>query len=84
MLSVPDPPPSELLLRRSMNCGAELSRTASLPCLSPGSVCFWDLAEETLVKRIAAHSGVVCSLAVHPDMDCLLTASTDGAVSVWR
>lgn len=49
-----------------------------------GHVFFWDLVEEKLVRKIAAHKGVVCSLAIHPDSDCLLTSSTDGTVAVWK
>mmetsp|Transcript_7266 Transcript_7266/g.17453 ORF Transcript_7266/g.17453 Transcript_7266/m.17453 type:complete len:309 (+) Transcript_7266:170-1096(+) len=48
-----------------------------------GNVFVWDLVEETVVQKLAAHAGAVCSLAVHPEGGRLLTASTDGAVAVW-
>jgi mitogen-activated protein kinase organizer 1 len=52
--------------------------------LYAGCVCCWDLVEETLLESFQAHSGVVCSLAIHPDGDLLLTSSTDGTVKVWQ
>lgn len=49
-----------------------------------GQIYMWDLVEEAVVKRIKAHSGVVCSIAVHPKGECILSSSTDGTVNVWR
>lgn len=49
-----------------------------------GRVCYWDLVEENLVDSFPAHTGVVCSLAVHPSEPCLLTAGADGLVNVWN
>eukprot|EP00798_Chlamydomonas_sp_ICE-L_P031457 gene31457-6640_t len=48
-----------------------------------GEVLFWDLVEATVVKRIKAHNGVVCSMSVHPDGKSMLTSSVDGTVKVW-
>ena len=45
---------------------------------------FWDLVEQTIVHTIQAHKGPVCSLAMHPGGECLLTSSVDGTVHVWR
>lgn len=30
-----------------------------------------------------AHGDTVCSLAVHPKGECLLTSSVDGTIKVW-
>ncbi|KAK9798539.1 hypothetical protein WJX73_000934 [Symbiochloris irregularis] len=49
-----------------------------------GRVCFWDLVEENLVHTIHAHKAAVCSVAMHPGGECLLTSSTDGTVKVWQ
>ena len=62
-----------------------ISCTCHRACLlTAGSVCYWDLVEETMVESFQAHSGVVCSLAMHPDGNMLLTSSTDGTVKVWH
>ena len=49
-----------------------------------GRVCYWDLVEETLVETVAAHSSVVCSLAMHPAGSLLVTSSTDSTIKVWQ
>ena len=49
-----------------------------------GRVCYWDLVEEALVETVAAHSGVVCSLAMHPAGSLLVTSSTDSTIKVWQ
>lgn len=49
-----------------------------------GRVCVWELVEEGLVAELAAHAGVVCSLAMHPTGACLLTSSVDGCIKVWQ
>mmetsp|Transcript_14765 Transcript_14765/g.39830 ORF Transcript_14765/g.39830 Transcript_14765/m.39830 type:complete len:322 (-) Transcript_14765:356-1321(-) len=48
-----------------------------------GEVLYWDLVEGNVVKRIRAHTGVVCSLAMHPQGSHLLTSALDGVVKVW-
>ena len=53
-------------------------------CARAGRVCFWELVDGALVAQLAAHAGVVCSLAMHPTGECLLTSSVDGAVKVWQ
>jgi mitogen-activated protein kinase organizer 1 len=35
------------------------------------------------VGSFRAHDGPVCSLAMHPQGECLLTSSTDGTIKVW-
>mmetsp|Transcript_16314 Transcript_16314/g.41484 ORF Transcript_16314/g.41484 Transcript_16314/m.41484 type:complete len:311 (-) Transcript_16314:19-951(-) len=67
-----------------MDCAFTPSDEFVLCGSEDGRIFVWDLVEETVVKRIDAHSGVVCSLAMHPTGDCLLSSSTDGTVSVWR
>ena len=53
-------------------------------CAGAGRVCFWELVDGALVAQLAAHAGVVCSLAMHPAGECLLTSSVDGAIKVWQ
>lgn len=48
-----------------------------------GEILFWDLVEAHVVHTLQAHNGVVCSLAMHPDGDQLLSSSLDGIVKVW-
>ena len=49
-----------------------------------GEVLYWDLVESEVVKRFTAHGGVVCSLAMHPSGEMLLTSSVDGTMKVWQ
>ncbi|MEW5301403.1 MAG: hypothetical protein WDW36_004263 [Sanguina aurantia] len=49
-----------------------------------GEVLYWDLVESRLVRRFSAHAGVVCSMAMHPEGRCLVTASVDGLIKVWE
>ena len=44
---------------------------------------YWDLVEGDVVKKFRAHTGVVCSLAMHPQGSHLLTSALDGVVKVW-
>ncbi|KAK9915970.1 hypothetical protein WJX75_006744 [Coccomyxa subellipsoidea] len=67
-----------------MDCALTPSDAHVLSGSEDGRVCYWDLVEETMVESFQAHSGVVCSLVVHPDGDMLLTSSTDGTVKVWH
>jgi len=57
-------------------------------CMSRGAaaglVCFWDLVEETMVHQIQAHQSAVCSIAIHPEAKCIVTASNDGSAKVWH
>lgn len=59
-----------------------------LPCPAPapaedGRVFFWELVDAQMVESFQAHADVVCSLAMHPKGECLLTSSVDGTVKVW-
>lgn len=55
-----------------------------LPMFCTGKVFYWELVEAAVVKSFAAHSGAVCSIAMHPEGSILLTAGTDGSVRVWK
>lgn len=44
---------------------------------------YWDLVEAEVVRSFQAHTGVVCSMAMHPEGTSLLTSSLDGIVKVW-
>jgi len=46
-------------------------------------VLYWELVEAELVHSFQAHQDVVCSMAMHPKGECLLTSSVDGTVKVW-
>ncbi|KAJ9513864.1 hypothetical protein QJQ45_020943, partial [Haematococcus lacustris] len=48
-----------------------------------GEVMFWDLVDATVVRRLQAHNGVVCSMAVHPSGTQMLTSSLDGVIATW-
>ena len=52
-------------------------------CSEDGRVVYWEVVEGEVVEQFQAHEDVVCSLAVHPKGECLLTASVDGTVKVW-
>lgn len=44
---------------------------------------YWELVEGEQVAAFQAHADTVCSLAMHPAGECLLTSSVDGTVKVW-
>lgn len=50
-----------------------------------GTIYFWDLIDAKIVHTIEkAHQSVCYSISYHPKEACLITASADGAVKVWR
>ncbi len=76
-------------------CGVELRQTfgrrprgppkhVAVLCAAAGDVLFWDLVEAHVVHTLEAHPGLVCSLAVHPQGNQMLTSSLDGVVKVWQ
>lgn len=48
-----------------------------------GRVLYWEMVDAQLVSSFQAHSDTVCSMAMHPKGECLLTSSVDGTVKVW-
>lgn len=48
-----------------------------------GRVFYWELVEAQQVECFQAHADVVCSMAMHPKGECLLTSSVDGTIKVW-
>ena len=59
------------------------SRRVCTATCTAGEVLYWDLVEATVVRRFKAHSGVDCSLAMHPEGKLLLTSSVDGTIKAW-
>ncbi len=53
-----------------------------LPCVA-GEILFWDLVDGEVVHRFDAHAGMVCSFALHPAGNQMVTSSLDGVVRVW-
>jgi mitogen-activated protein kinase organizer 1 len=49
-----------------------------------GCVYFWELVEKRLVHKCTGHTGVVVSVDYHPTETCMLTASVDGSIRVWK
>mmetsp|Transcript_2633 Transcript_2633/g.4479 ORF Transcript_2633/g.4479 Transcript_2633/m.4479 type:complete len:314 (+) Transcript_2633:27-968(+) len=66
-----------------MDCGFTPSDAHVVGSSETGEVLYWDLVEGNVVKRFDAHNGMVCSLAIHPEGNQLITSSLDGAVKVW-
>lgn len=67
-----------------LECGFMPNDAHVIGCSEDGYVLYWDLVDAVCAKRFRAHTGVVCSLAVHPDGSTLLTSSVDGAIRVWK
>mmetsp|Transcript_35402 Transcript_35402/g.78580 ORF Transcript_35402/g.78580 Transcript_35402/m.78580 type:complete len:317 (+) Transcript_35402:80-1030(+) len=66
-----------------MDCTLTPSDAHVVGASETGEVMYWDLVEAAVVHRFKAHSGVVCSLDMHPEGGVLLTSSVDGTVKVW-
>lgn len=49
-----------------------------------GYVFFWDLVDASVISKFRAHSSVVTSVSYHPKEDCMITASVDGTIKVWK
>lgn len=49
-----------------------------------GYIFFWDLVDATVVSRFRAHASVVTSVSYHPKDNCMITASVDGSIRVWK
>ncbi|KAK4411595.1 WD repeat domain-containing protein 83 [Sesamum angolense] len=49
-----------------------------------GYVYFWDLVDANVVSSFRAHSSVVTSVSYHPKDDCMISASVDGTIRVWK
>ncbi|KAL6558919.1 hypothetical protein OROMI_019269 [Orobanche minor] len=49
-----------------------------------GYIFFWDLVDANVVSSFRAHSSVVTSVSYHPRDDCMVTASVDGTIRVWK
>lgn len=49
-----------------------------------GKIYFWDLVDAQVVTSFRAHSSVVTSVSYHPKDDCMVTASVDGMIRVWK
>ncbi|KAK4578124.1 hypothetical protein RGQ29_028316 [Quercus rubra] len=49
-----------------------------------GFIYFWDLVDASVVSSFRAHSSVVTSVSYHPKDSCMITASVDGTIRVWK
>uniref|UniRef100_A0A2N9GWF1 Uncharacterized protein n=1 Tax=Fagus sylvatica TaxID=28930 RepID=A0A2N9GWF1_FAGSY len=49
-----------------------------------GFIYFWDLVDASVVSSFRAHSSVVTSVSYHPKDSCMVTASVDGTIRVWK
>lgn len=54
--------------------------------LRAGKVCMWDLVTKKLLAQVAAHTGVITSLAVieKDGTMMLLSAGADKSIKVWE
>ncbi|EEF32303.1 WD-repeat protein, putative [Ricinus communis] len=49
-----------------------------------GYIYFWDLVDANVVSSFRAHSSVVTSVSYHPKENCMISASVDGTIRVWK
>eukprot|EP00252_Welwitschia_mirabilis_P010255 TRINITY_DN23438_c0_g1_i2.p1 TRINITY_DN23438_c0_g1~~TRINITY_DN23438_c0_g1_i2.p1 ORF type:complete len:303 (-),score=27.39 TRINITY_DN23438_c0_g1_i2:268-1176(-) len=49
-----------------------------------GRIFFWDLVEAAVVSSFKAHASVVTSVSYHPTETCMITASVDKTIRVWK
>ncbi|XP_065833950.1 WD repeat domain-containing protein 83-like [Oscarella lobularis] len=51
-----------------------------------GRICFWDLVETKMTHTLSQGSktSIIYSIAYHPKETCLLAASSDGSIKVWK
>jgi len=47
-------------------------------------IYFWSLVDTNIVHRLKGHSKEVMSVVFHPSDLCLLSASTDSTIKVWK
>ncbi|PSC74259.1 WD repeat domain-containing 83 [Micractinium conductrix] len=66
-----------------MDCAFSPSDAYVIGSSEDGRVFYWELVDAQLVDSFQAHADVVCSLAMHPKGECLLTSSVDGTIKVW-
>ncbi|NWS64713.1 WDR83 protein, partial [Chunga burmeisteri] len=81
------PPPRRYTGHRStayrLDCVLSEQDTHVGSASEDGNVYFWDLVEGSLALSLSVGRAVVQSLAFHPTLPCLLTA-TEGHVQLWR
>ncbi|KAG5534120.1 hypothetical protein RHGRI_022307 [Rhododendron griersonianum] len=57
-------------------------------CVTGGSedgiIFFWDLVDASVVTSFRAHASVVTSVSYHPTDSCMISASVDGTIRVWK
>lgn len=66
-----------------MDCCFTPSDAYAVGSSEDGRVLYWEVVEGQVAEEFVAHSDIVCSMAMHPRGDCLLTSSVDGTVKVW-
>nr|GEW19142.1 hypothetical protein [Tanacetum cinerariifolium] len=49
-----------------------------------GNIFIWNVSSSCAVENFPAHSSVVTSLNYHPKDNCMISASADGSVALWK
>lgn len=49
-----------------------------------GNIFVWNIEGFRVEKQFRAHSSVVTSVDFHPKEDCMISASADGTVALWK
>jgi len=53
-------------------------------CSEDGKIYYWDVVEKRIETAFQAHDAGVTSLSIHPNVDFLVTGSTDSTIKIWQ